>query len=210
MKHLNQYINEKFKIKKDINIDGIITITSLDELKKIIQNRTQDLDNTGILDVSDLDISNLTSLKDVFNFRGNDSIRKIIGLSDWDVSNIISLQGLFHELCITEVDISDWDISNCENISFMFKECRYLRYIGDISNWNTKNLKEMKYMFYGCKQLDYIGNINNWDIKNLENSEYAFANCEKLKLDISNWEVKKINTNNYTICITLNAPKIKI
>ena len=126
MKSLNQYIKEKLIINKDYH-DNKIVVKSVDELRKIIEDRYKKL--------------------------GPGTKQKPIDFNDIDVSNIDSFyssnidKGIFAETKFKYIDISYWDVSNAVSTRNMFYECDELESVGDISNYI---LDEM-YLKYGIK-----------------------------------------------------------
>ena len=127
MKHLNQYIIEKFKIKKDIQLNEPKDECPKDkkELELILTNRFMNYydEKTNTLDVSNIDVTHLDNLHACFNILGRDLIyiKRLKGIEDWDVSNSLNLANMFN--CfenLEELDLSSWDVSNCQHMYNMF------------------------------------------------------------------------------------------
>ena len=152
MKTLNQYIKEKLIINKDYR-DNKIVVKSFDELRKIIEDRYNELGpgtKQNPIDFNDIDVSNLDSfcnkVKGIFEV----TKFKYIDISDWDVSNVKLMRCMFYKCEELESieDISKWDVSNVIDMSWMFYNCKFFNQ--DISNWNVYKVRYRMRMFDGC------------------------------------------------------------
>ena len=121
MKSLNEYIIEKILINKKSKFK--IKVESKDQLLSIIEERYND--NKSFIDLTDLDISELDNLSDVF-----------------------------YELYSMEVvDISGWDTSNVTTMAYMFCHCQKLKKIIGIENLDVSNVEDTHGMFDMCINL---------------------------------------------------------
>ena len=153
MKSLNQYIKEKLIINKDYN-DGKILVKSFDELRKIIEDRYDELGpgtEQNPIDFNDIDVSNLDSF-----------------CNDND-------KGIFEGTKFKYIDISSWDVSNVTNMTRMFCWCKELESIGDISKWDVSKVNSMIHMFFNCKKFNQ--DISNWDVSNVMGRVGMFYGC---------------------------------
>ena len=169
MKTLNQYIKEKLIINKDYN-DVEIVIKSFDELRKIIEDRYNELGpgtKQNPIDFNDIDVSNI----------------------DYFCSN--KGKGIFEVTKFKYIDISDWDVSNVKLMRCMFYRCEELESIGDISKWDVSNVIDMSWMFYNCKFFNQ--DISKWDVSKVSNMAYMFYGCASFNQDISGWNVSKVS-----------------
>ena len=149
MKTLTKYLNEKLVIFPS-QVDEKLVINkyyknpytcnpaSLEELRKIIENRYNKFgkgtkDNP--IDFNDVDVSNIDSFYD----------------------NNINI-GIFRETKFEYIDISDWDVSNVKNMMGTFFGCKNLKSVGDLSNWNVSKVKNTFGMFMNSG----ITNIPDW------------------------------------------------
>ena len=166
---LNQYINEKLIINKDYR-DNTIVVKSFDELRKIIEDRYDELGpgtQENPIDFNDIDVSNMDSF---CNDKG---------------------KGIFQETKFKYIDITYWNVSNAKSMRRMFSMCKKLESIGDLSKWNVSNVNDMSYMFYMCRSLNQ--NLSSWDVSNVAYMSYAFFFCESFNQDISSWNVSSVN-----------------
>ena len=132
------------------------------------------------IDFNDIDVSNLDSFcndkgKGIFDHTDF----KYIDISYWDVSNVTSMRNMFF-MCseLKSVgDISEWDVSNVTNMSCMFFGCKKLESVGDISSWDVSNVTDMSFMFYDCKELESVGDISDWNVSNVRNKDIMFLYC---------------------------------
>lgn len=171
MKTLNNFILEKFKINSKNIKNNKYIVKDKNELLKIISKRALD-SKDSILDLNDLDISNVKELSYLF-----ETVKvKSVDMNEWDVSHIKDIHGLFWcNRNIEEVFISDWNTSNIESFYGVFYSCENLKKL-DLSNWKFDNCKEIDLMFANCINLD-VSFANNWDIKDNVNMGDAFREC---------------------------------
>lgn len=129
MKSLKYYIKEALiSSKNKVNTSRKIKISSHDELYNYIHD--QNRQNKEIIDVSNIDISGLLSLRNIFY---KTRYKEIRGLNTWDVSNIT-------------------------DFARMFKGCEELEIIDNINKWNFDKALDVEEMFNGCSSLK--SNIN--------------------------------------------------
>ena len=188
MKSLNEYIIEKILINKSSKFNKI-KVESKDQLQSIIQERYNK--NKSFVDLTDIDISELDDLSDVF---ARLNTVEVIDISGWDTSNVITMDCMFSQCPKLKkiIGIENLDVSKSEDVSYMFYGGENLVEL-DLTNWNPKLLQKTRYMFYGCSNLKIIKNIENWQLPNIKNVSYMFCNCTKLDVDLSNWDLTKIN-----------------
>jgi len=183
MKSINNYIIEKFKINKD-NVTKMIVVKSRKELLEIIGKRIE-------------------------NRKSSD---EIIDLNDLDVSNIEDMRNLFSNLdAVSNIDISEWDVSNVTNMRAMFNNCKYLKSTGDLSNWDISKVEDFSFMFNNCEHLKNIGDLSKWKI-NGQKMAYMFQDCKQLKTigDIYNWKPKEANWEIFPLCDLKPKPRNKV
>jgi len=166
--------------------------------------------NCSYLDVTDLDVSNVTDMSSMFKFVGQNTYSfKIVGLEDWDTSNVEKMVGLFTRTGenATEWNIgnlSGWDVSIVEDMTNMFscagRNAKVFD-IGNLYNWNVSNVTSMNQMFAWTGGLEswYVGDLSNWDTGKVKNMEYMFAyagqNAKKINIgNIGKWDVSTVET----------------
>ena len=179
MKTLTKYLNERLVINKDYK-DALIAPKSFDELRKIIEDRYNELGpgtKNDPIDFNDVDVSNIDSFYDKKNY-----------------------EGIFESTKFEYIDVSKWDVSNANYMINIFDKCKNLKSIGDLSNWNVSNVKNMQNMFFWCGKLKSVGDLSNWNVSNVEYMDNMFYGCEQLKSvgDLSDWDVSKVK-NMYTM-----------
>lgn len=212
MKNLQYYITEKLKITKD-NTFNYLPNNNYELAYKVLDEKLKNAKN-GILDMSDVDISNVTSLSTLFAGI-NDDYPNIhtIDISGWDTSHITDMSEMFAN-CINVkeiIGIKNLDLKSCRFMGSMFSMCRSLKSL-DISNWKpSKQLMDLSYMFDTCSELEELKGIESeiWEdvIANLSSDKLnkMFLNCKKLKLDLRHWYDFKDTTK-----IVKKCPKIKL
>jgi len=116
-----------------------------------------------------------------------------LDLTDIDVSNLTSLHGVFaHLKKVRTIDITGWDTSNIVDMSYMFSGCNMLKEIIGIEDIDTHNVTTMEGMFYNSWSIERL-DLNSWDVSNVENMYNMFRDCYHLReLNISDWDVRRL------------------
>ena len=172
MKSLNQYIKEKLIINKDYVDVNILTPKSVDELRKIIEDRYDKLGagtKQNPIDFNDIDVSNIDSF---YNYKYNKDM------------------GIFEKTKFEYIDISKWDVSEVTNMAYMFYMCKELKSIGDISKWDVSKVTNMNGMFYSCTYFNQ--DISKWNVSKVTNMICMFKLCKKFNQDLSSWNVSNV------------------
>ena len=162
----------------------------------------------GILDLSNLDTSNATTMNGMFNgCRGITSIKfsskdtpLLNNIGDMftnctDLENVIwggvntskvTYMGNVFSNCsnLTEVDLSSFDTSSATGMSNMFSNCSKLIEI-DLSNFDTSNVTNMANMFNRASALTKA-NISGFTSTRLTTNTYMFYNTNLITLIIDN------------------------
>ena len=79
-----------------------------------------------------------------------------LDISWLDVSNVTSMLSMF-SVCsnLTALDVGNWNTSNVTNMSHMFYNCTKLTSL-NLANFNTNNVTNFDFMFAYCRQLATI------------------------------------------------------
>lgn len=86
-------------------------------------------------------------------FNLTDADKKVLDLSDLDTSEVTTMKSLFKEVIVNEIKgLDKWDVSNVLDMSAMFKHCRtgsvYDKVLlCDLSNWDMHNVLNTWHMF---------------------------------------------------------------
>lgn len=110
-----------------------------------------------------------------------------IDVSDIDVSNITDMSGIFQNTELIYIDISMWDTSNVTTMQSMFRACPELKKV-NLKGINTSNVYDMGYMFAWCGKLQEIIGAEDFDGTKVQNMACMFRECFDLKeIDFSNF-----------------------
>ncbi len=140
MNNLNTYINEKLKINSKSKVEKQeykYHPKDCNELIKIIKDRIEEEKDN--IDFNDIDTSNILLMDGIFAYYSN--LTKI-DISNWDVSNVTSMMEMFIGCKSLESigDISDWKIDSLTDITGMFYGCDKLTNIGDLNKWDASGI----------------------------------------------------------------------
>lgn len=131
MKSLQQHIQEALKISKSYK-DATIRPKDSNELGEIINDRMNKTINDGKLILSDVDVSNIKDMQQLFGWL--DHVR-YLDISEWNVSNVDDMSMMFYDSKIEEINMSNWNIDKEFSVSQIFDKCNKLRRV-DLYNWN--------------------------------------------------------------------------
>ncbi|EAF1671823.1 BspA family leucine-rich repeat surface protein [Listeria monocytogenes] len=161
------------------------------------------------LDLSNLDTSNVTSMRQMFysnaatsldlsNFDTSKvtdmyymfaaSAATSLDLSNWDTSNVISMDSMFYGSLATSLDVSSFDTSNVTNMRQMF--IGSLATSLDLSNFDTSKVTNMYGMFQYSAATSL--NLSNFDTSNVTNMGNMFDRSAVTSLDLSNFDTSKV------------------
>ena len=150
--------------------------------------------NLTIMDLHNLDTSNITDMSAMFN--GGTNLETIGDLSDWDTSKITNMHAMFQlASSLTNIgDLSKWDTGKVTDMSYMFNRASNLTNTGDLSKWDTSKVTDMSAMFQLASSLTNIGNLNNWKTGNVTNMNRMFSEASNLTNigNLSNWDTSKV------------------
>lgn len=150
------------------------------------------------LDVSNFDVSNVTSMKLAFN---RCSKLTSLNVSGWDTSSVIDMSNMFAECSsLTSLDLSNFNTSNVTNMGNMFGNCSKLSSL-NVSKFDTSKvtggswaleLGGMQNMFAGCSSLTSL-DISSFNTSNVTNMGGMFKDCSNLSsLNVSRFDTSKV------------------
>jgi surface protein len=150
MKSLQEIILEKLKIRKS-SISSHESYkyfpTTINELRNIIEKLADEQSMKDVINLNSIDTSEITDMTYLFN--SMEGLLKI-DVSDWDVSNVTSMNNMFRSCVNLEkiIGIEDWDVSNVKNMQDMFRGCEAFNQ--DLSKWDVSKVTNKSCMFFYC------------------------------------------------------------
>lgn len=143
MKSLQQHIEEKLIVNKSYK--STKQVKDRMALSKLISER----DDSQLIDVSDIDISNLDDLHGIFKFVDS----KVIDVSGWDTSHVKNMMDMFANCYNLEdiIGIENFKFDSCEDISYMFAQSNKLDISDKIKDWKIdKKQTSISAMLWEC------------------------------------------------------------
>lgn len=138
--------------------------------------RIIDGDNVTHIDITDLDLSRVTSVS--YMFQSNFNLVSI-NMDYCDLSNCTNFEYAFHVCYVENLDLSKVRVSAIERTSRMFyySHCKTI----NLSGWNTPNITVTRSMFDHCESLEEL-DLSGWDLSNVSASDMVnmFAFCNQL------------------------------
>jgi len=177
----------RYRVNKVVVASGVKAPSSLTSYFKGLANCTE-------MDLTNLDVSNVTSLDSTFY--GCFDLVSLKGIENWDVSNVTDLSYTFLACCeLTSLDcIANWDVSNVIILIGTFGGCSSLVSL-DLSGWDVSNVTSLQSTFSSCSSLTSLDCIKNWDVSKVTTMDRAFFSCKSLtSLDLSSWNVSDLTS----------------
>lgn len=135
--------------------------------------------NTEILDISDWDTSNVTTMK--MMFYGCKNLKYIKFSETFDTSKVKTMRGMF-EYChsLVNLDLQSFDTQKVKNIDYMFCGCNNLQEL-DISHFNFQSMDKAIHLFENCKQMKTLKLPKTMGLYSFNDTRYMFSGCESLE-----------------------------
>lgn len=131
-----------------------MTLIKLPEDMTDWSNLFNGLDNCEYLDMSKLNASNVTSMKNLLHQSKN--LQQVNFGKKFNTSNVTNMYGMFSSCSgLTSVDVSMFNTSNVTDMQQMFANCDDLVSL-NISNFNTNSVTTVKSMFYNMDNLETL------------------------------------------------------
>ena len=140
---------------------------------------------TTTLDVSNINTSNVTNMRYMFQSTSATSIK---GLDNFDTSNVTNMSEMFQDSQATTLDLSSFDTSNVTNMSYMFSSSKATTL--DLSSFDTSKVINMYHMFTGSKATTL--DLSNFDTSNVTNMLWMFCDNQATTLDLSSFNTSKV------------------
>ena len=170
----------------EFDISGFTTykITSMEDMFAF----TEWADGLKILDLSNFDTSNVTTMRNMIWAE----CLEHIDVSSFDTSNVTDMSYMFNYLPdLKELDVSHFNTSKVTDMSGMFTSCEKIKNI-DVSNFDTSKVTKMAGMFNGDRKLEEL-NVSNFDTSNVTNMSGIFCDCQTItSIDLSNFDTSNV------------------
>ena len=142
-----------------------------------------------VLEVSDLDTSNVTDLSRLFF--GCKAL-ETLDISKFDTTNVTDMSRMFRDCeALNDLTLGELNTYKVESMRNMFYGCIKLETL-DISKFDTSNVTDMGNLFYHCEALNdlTLGELNTSKVEDMES---MFDTCKALEtLDISNFDTSNV------------------
>ena len=130
--------------------------------------------NMSSVDASNLDVSGVTSMDEMFC--DCSSVWDLSPLASWDVSGVTDMSCMFYG-CGSVSDLSplaSWDVSGVTDMGGMFQSCGSVSDLSPLASWDVSGVTDMSYMFDGCGGLTDATALNPWKVGANVKKTYMF------------------------------------
>lgn len=138
--------------------------------------------NGGSPNINNWDISKVTSISATFTRSG---FNQPIG--NWDTSNVTSMISTFKQSPFNQ-DISSWNVNNLNSLVEAFSSCPFNSPIFDITATTT----QLQFCFDAASQFNQ--NINTWDTSNVTNFRQVLQLASSFNQPLDNWDFSSISS----------------
>ena len=168
--------------------------------------------NNLTLDVTGIDVSNITDFSGTFYTVDAKNDLKIVGLETWDVGKATTFDSMFNFTFSNgtgeiSLDLSSWDVSNVSSFNNMFRNGFRSGSKVDLNlkNWKLKNYATTNNMFsYSFDRVEELNvDMSGWDLSGINYLGYVFAstasNAGDCSFNLSNWKLSNHLSFDYFI-----------
>lgn len=160
MINLNNFIQEKLKLNKDIDVQEYKYFPKdKKELQEILKERLKEDENANL---NDIDVSDITDMDGLFSGLEPHNI----DISKWNVSNVNNMNSVFFDCEDLDCDISEWDVSKVERMNYTFYNC--INFYCDLSKWDVNKVRRWNGVFDNSKMNRYDNFKPKFNLKNLK------------------------------------------
>lgn len=168
-------------------------ITNIKVIGSVIKGRYL-FNKMGEVDCSKLDTSRMTNMSHMFEGCKTSAL----DLSNFDVSNVTSYKGMFADMPnIETLDIQSLCHNKVTDFSYMFSTTPKLYEIKNIDKLVTNYATNLSYMFYKAGLSLEIGILElfySWDLSNVTDISYMFQGTRIINADIYSWDMSNVTT----------------
>ena len=217
MKDFTVYISEKLKItKKMLKPKETLTPKTKNDLIIMIIDEVKSVDESGLLDLNHIDISNVDDLNSVFHQKHfpDNEIMLNIDISSWNLDHVNDMEFLFYNDKINSVILPDTKKLD----EYLFHNCRNLTEVvlpaslTEIDNYFMDYCDKLKTIEIpdsvkkiGCSAFRNCSSLTNVilpdSITNMR--ECVFGNCENLKSIKLSKQLKSLEYDTFLYCSNL-------
>ena len=187
------------------NDDGTYTTKIYTDSLDNLPTKYSFMNKSNLLSVGKINMSNVTTMRDMFT--GCSNLSTIKNGDTWDTSKVTDMYHSFYACAkLTELDVSKWDTSKVTNMSQTFAGCSSLTSL-DVGNWKTEEIIIMQSLFSGCTNLTSL-NLSGFDTSNVTNMANMFSGCSGLtSLDLSSFDTSNVTdmNNMFAHCSSLTS-----
>lgn len=132
------------------------------------------------IDLSDFDVSKVTSMANMFN---SAKAQKISFPKDSSTKNVKNMENMFNRCSnLQELNLPEsFDTENVTNMDQMFMGCSSLQEFSLPESFNTENVTNMISMFHDCTSLQELNLPESFNTGKVTDMTSMFYNCKSLK-----------------------------
>ena len=125
-------------------------------------------------------------------------------ISNWDVSNVTSMLSMFNQFggaTAFNQPLNNWNVSKVTNMLNMFN--RQVNFNQPLNNWNVSKVTNMSGLFYTASSFNQP--LNNWNVSNVTTMRNMFAYTSSFNQDLTLWNVSKVTAVNGMLNMFLDS-----
>jgi gliding motility-associated-like protein len=139
------------------------------------------------------DLSQVTSLRRMFQSVRDVNAFTNTDLSLWDVSTITDMSYMFYFAWYFNQDISNWDVSKVTTFFYTFAGT--VTFNQPLEAWVFPDATDMTSMFDGSQAFNQP--LQNWDVSNITNMSYMFFEAGAFNQPLEGWDVGAVTDMSY-------------
>jgi surface protein len=180
---------ERFYISGGVNRSRLVDVIQWGSVSwTSMMSMFSGCNNLNITSTDIPDLSNVTSMREMFYFCGG--LNGPANMGTWNTSTITNMQNMFAYAGVFNQNIASWDVSNVTTMAGMFLGAA--QFNQNIGSWNTGSVINMAGMFNSATAFNQ--NISSWNTGNVTDMTGMFESAVSFNQNIGGWNTGNVTT----------------